>query len=133
MGDINNVYKKPEKFYDAETYNIIGAAMSVHRELGPGFLEVVYGDALAVELSSRGIPFEREKEINIYYKDSVLGHKYYADFVCYGHIIVELKAVERLLPIHEAQLLHYLKATRHDTGLLINFKELRLNYKQFVN
>ena len=82
-----------KKKYDEETYKIIGAAMEVHRHLGCGFLEAVYGDALAIEFTNRNIPFEREKLINIKYKDTTLEHYYVADFVCYDSIIVELKAV----------------------------------------
>ena len=83
-----------------KTYGIIGAAMSVHTELGMGFLEAVYGDALAIELERRHIPFEREKSIHIMYKGQKLNHYYVADFLCYGDIIVELKAVEQIQSVH---------------------------------
>ena len=100
-----------KKKYDEETYKIIGAAMEVHRHLGCGFLEAVYGDALAIEFTNRNIPFEREKLINIKYKDTTLEHYYVADFVCYDSIIVELKAVTELNKTFEAQVLNYLNAT----------------------
>ena len=78
--------------------------MTVHRELGPGFLESAYGDALELEFQMQGIPYEREKEIDILYKGCPIRTKYYADFLCYGDVIVELKTVERLADIHRAQL-----------------------------
>lgn len=101
-----------EKFlYKEESYAIRGAIMSVHRELGCGFLERVYQDALELEFKLRGIPYEREKQIQITYKGYPLGEPYRADFICYGKIIVELKAVNELLGIHKAQVINYLKAT----------------------
>ena len=115
------------------TYGIIGAAMSVHTELGMGFLEAVYGDALAIELERRHIPFEREKSIHIMYKGQKLNHYYVADFLCYGDIIVELKAVEQIQSVHMAQVLNYLSATGFKLALLINFGEKSLKYKRIVN
>ena len=116
-----------------KTYGIIGAAMSVHTELGMGFLEAVYGDALAIELKRRHIPFEREKSIHIMYKGQKLNHYYVADFLCYGDIIVELKAVEQIQSVHMAQVLNYLSATGYKLALLINFGEKSLKYKRIVN
>ena len=107
--------------------------MAVHRELGPGFLESAYGDALEIEFEERNIPFEREKLINIFYKGKPIKTYYKADFVCYGSLIVELKTVDTLADIHRAQLIHYLKATRTNKGLLINFKSKSLQYERFVN
>lgn len=109
--------------YKEESYKILGAAFAVHRELGCGFLERVYQDALEYELSARGIPYEREKKIQIMYKGKPLGEPYRADFVCYNKIIVELKAVEKLQGIHRAQVVNYLKATGMKIGLLVNFGE----------
>jgi GxxExxY protein len=107
--------------------------MEVHRHLGCGFLEAVYGDALAIEFTNRNIPFEREKLINIKYKDTTLEHYYVADFVCYDSIIVELKAVTELNKTFEAQVLNYLNATGYESGLLINFGELSLKHHRIFN
>ncbi len=117
---------------DPETYAIIGAAMEVHRELGNGFLEGVYQDALEIEFAHRDIPFTREHSIPVLYKGCTLGTPYRADFVCYGSIIVEPKAVRTLTDIESAQALHYLKATGFERALLINFATLRLDYKRFI-
>ena len=115
-----------------EAYAIIGAAMEVHSELGMGFLEAVYHEALLDELSTRNIPFESEVPLSVIYKGKVLQKKYFADFVCYGEIVVELKAVKKLLPEHEAQLFNYLKATGYKLGLLINFGQASLVHKRIV-
>ncbi len=121
-----------DKEKDHETYLIIGACMSVHSELGRGFLEAVYQDALEWECKQRNIPFTREKLIPIFYKGETLGTPYRADFVCYGNIIVELKAVKALTEIESAQVLHYLKATGYQRALLINFGTPRLEYRRFI-
>jgi len=117
---------------DPETYAIIGAAMEVHRELGSGFLEGVYQDALAVELTHRSIPFTREHSIPVAYKGHALGSPYRADFICFGCVIVELKAIKALTDIESAQVLHYLKATGIERALLINFGSPHLDYKRFI-
>jgi GxxExxY protein len=117
---------------DPETYSIIGAAMEVHRELGPGFLEVPYQEALARELGDRAIPFEREAILPILYKGRPLDCLYRADFICHGSIIVELKAIRSISSVEEAQLLNYLKATGHERGLLLNFGALSLQVKRMV-
>lgn len=117
---------------DPETYAIIGAAMEVHRVLGNGFLEGVYQDALEIEFKQRNIPFRREQSVPVHYKAFTLGTPYRADFVCYGSIIVELKAVKSLTDIESAQVLHYLKATALERALLINFATPRLDYKRFI-
>jgi GxxExxY protein len=124
--------KYNENKRDMETYHVIGAAMEVHKILGPGLLEAAYGDALEIELRRRAIPFEREKMLPIHYKDEVLTTKYYADFLCYGSVVVELKAVEAILNIHKAQLIHYLNITHLKKGLLLNFKSLRLDYHRYI-
>jgi len=113
-------------------YNIIGAAMEVHRQLGYGFLEAVYQEALSIEFNEENIPFEREKPIEIHYKGTKLQKFYVADFVCYGKIIIELKALSALTPQHEAQLLNYLKATGIKKGLLINFGEPQLKFRSLI-
>jgi len=117
---------------DPETYAIIGAAMEVHRELGNGFLEGVYQDALEIEFTQRNIPFQREQSVPVLYKAVTLGTHYRADFVCHGSIIVELKAISTLSNIESAQVLHYLKATGLERALLINFGMPRLDYKRFI-
>ena len=119
--------------YSQELYAIIGAAMEVQNEMGEGFLELVYHDALNVELGLRGIPFETEKPIAITYKGQPLERTYKADLVCYGNIVVELKSVEQLKAEHTAQLLNYLKATGMPMGVLINFGEKPLRYKIVPN
>ena len=104
-----------------ESYSITGAAMQVYNTLGAGFLEAVYQEALAIELTKRGIPYEREKDLKIYYDGQELKQTYRADFVCYGNIIVEIKAVADLNDSHRSQVFNYLKATGFKLGLLFNF------------
>jgi GxxExxY protein len=99
---------------------VIGAAIEVHRTLGPGFLESVYEEALAIELQERGIPFVRQHPVAVSYKGRLVGEGR-IDFLVDNRLILELKAIEALLPIHSAQLLSYLKTTRCPVGLLINF------------
>lgn len=117
-----------------EVYAIIGAAIEVHRELGSGFLEPVYQEALEIELASRQIPFESQKPLVIYYKGHQLKKEYIADIICFGQIIVELKALERLTKKEESQVLNYLNATAHHVGLVINFGSTgKLEWQRFVN
>jgi GxxExxY protein len=104
-----------------EVYAIVGAAMEVHRILGPGFLEAVYQEALEIECTRRDIPFESQKLLPIYYKGQKLAKEYFADLLCYDQIIVEIKALDRLTGKEESQLLNYLKATGLRVGILINF------------
>jgi GxxExxY protein len=118
---------------DSETYAIIGAAMDVQKELGNGFLEAVYQDALEVEFNRQGIPFLREYSIPVSYKGCVLGTPYRSDFLCFESIIVELKATKALSEIEDAQVIHYLKATGLCRALLINFGSPRLEYKRLVH
>ena len=117
---------------DDRTYEIIGAAMEVHKQLGGGFLEVVYGDALEMEFQERGIPYQREKDLQIYYKDKVLPHFYKADFICFDSIVVELKAVDNLTVESQAQVINYLAATGCKVGLLLNFGRRSLKKRRFV-
>ncbi len=107
--------------HNQESYAINGAAMQVYNTLGIGFLEAVYQEALAIEFAKRDIPFEREKELKIYYDGKQLQTTYRADFVCYGDIIVELKAVAELDNSHRSQVYNYLKATGFKLALLYNF------------
>jgi GxxExxY protein len=117
---------------DPRTFAIIGAAMEVHRQLGCGFLEPVYQEALALELAARAVPCRREVELPIFYKGRHLKATYRADFVCYESIVVELKALARLSGTEEAQLLNYSKASGHEIGLLLNFGAPSLDYKRFI-
>jgi GxxExxY protein len=115
-----------------EAYAVVGAAMEVHSTLGSGFLEAVYADALAVELATRGIPFKREVGIRIKYKDRLLDHGYRADFVAFGQIILELKAIKALGDLERAQTIHYLKATAQPLALLLNFGAPKLDWVRLV-
>ncbi len=120
-------------YYKEESYKIVGAAMHVYNQLGIGFLEPVYQEALEIELQRRGIPYEREKELTIMYDGMQLKQTYRADFVCYHHIIVELKAVSALDNVHRAQVHNYLKATGYKLGILINFgASSALDYERIV-
>ena len=121
-----------ELIYKNEVYQIIGAAIEVHKELGRGFLEAVYQEALALEFQFREIPYSREAKLDIYYKERLLDKYYEADFICFDTVIVELKALSDLTSEHESQLLNYLKATRLKVGLLINFGKQSLEYKRMV-
>jgi GxxExxY protein len=117
---------------DPQTHAIIGAAMEVHRELGPGFLEAVYQEAMAIELTERGIPYQRELDLPVFFKGHRLSCSYRADFLCYESVIVELKALLRLTGWEEAQVLNYLKATRLERGLFLNFGRPSLEFKRFI-
>jgi GxxExxY protein len=111
----------PGLLFKDETYAIVGAAMKVYNQLGPGFLEAVYQEALEIELSARHIPFVSQQELRITYKGRPLKKTYLADLICYDKIIVELKALDRLANKEMAQVLNYLKATGFRLGLLLNF------------
>lgn len=116
-----------------ETYQIIGACMEVHNELGHGFLEVVYKDAIELELMERGISFEREKEFVIDYKGTILKRKFFADFIIADQIILEVKAAEGgLSDDNIAQTINYLRASGFKIGLLINFGRRKLEYKRLI-
>ncbi|MGD0518705.1 MAG: GxxExxY protein [Thermoguttaceae bacterium] len=117
---------------DPQTYAVLGTCMEVHNELGHGFLEAVYQEALQCELSQRGVPFSREVVLPIRYKGEALQCSYKADFICYESIIVELKALTQLTTLEHAQIINYLKATGLERGLLINFGSPRLEYKRFI-
>jgi len=113
---------EPPRELDVAANAVIGAAIEVHRHLGPGFLESVYEEALSVELGLRGIRFERQKPLSVYYKGQAVGDSR-VDLWVDNRLIVELKALDRILPIHHAQLISYLKAGALPLGLIINFNE----------
>jgi GxxExxY protein len=115
-----------------ECYQVIGAAMEVHNEMGSGFLEAVYQESMALEFRIREIQFRREEPLNIKDKEFELSKRYIADFVCFDCIIVELKAHSELLSVHTAQTLNYLKATGFKVALLINFGTSKLQYKRLI-
>ena len=116
-----NIWIRMELYYKQESYNIIGAALHVYNVLGPGFVEAVYQEALEIEFQKLGIPYEREKEIDLYYDGQMMKIKFRPDFVCYDSIIIEIKALLQLDDMNRAQVLNYLKATHYKLGWLINF------------
>ena len=118
--------------YSDLTYSINGAAFHVYNKLGHGFLEAVYQEALEIEFQRRGIPYEREKDFTIMYKGEKLDQKYIADFVCYGKIVVELKAVDEILPVHKAQVINYLAITGYKLGMLVNFNAQKIKVERIV-
>ncbi|NDY73805.1 GxxExxY protein [Desulfobacter hydrogenophilus] len=117
---------------DKETYSIIGAAMTVHNELGNGFLEAVYQEALEHEFQFGKIPYEREKTLPVYYRGNRLTAHYKADFLCFESVIVELKALQQISGVEEAQVINYMKASGIKKSLLINFGARQLQYKRLV-
>jgi GxxExxY protein len=129
---MENKSKMAELLYKEEVYHIVGAAMEVHKELGCGFLEAVYQEALEIEFINQDIPFAREQKLEINYKGQKLSKYYLADFICYDKIIVELKAQSHIESTSIAQTLNYLKATGYKLGLVINFGEQSLKYKRLI-
>jgi len=121
-----------EIIYKEESFRIIGLCMEVHNNLGKGFLEIVYKDALEYEFRKNNFPFEREKEYEVNYKDIILPHKFYADFVVFDKIILEVKGMAGIAEEHIAQTLNYLKVSGLKLGLIVNFGELSLQYKRVV-
>ena len=117
---------------DPQTYAIIGAAMRVHQELGFGFLEAVYQEAFERELQIQKIPYQREVELPVFYRDIKLNTFYKADFICFDTVIVELKALSNISGTEESQVINYLKASGKNRALLINFGAKQLQYKRLV-
>ena len=115
-----------------ESYQIIGICMEVHNNLGPGFLEIVYKDALEYEFKKANINFEREKEYTVNYKEIILPHKFFADFVIFDKIILEVKAVSQITDKFTAMAINYLKVSELKLTLIVNFGELKLNNKRIV-
>lgn len=115
-----------------ETYKIIGILFEVHKNLGKGFSEIVYKDALEFEFKENNVPYEREKEYSVKYKNTILNHKFYADFVLYDSIILEIKTVDCFNNSHYNQCLNYLKVSNNELALLVNFNSVSLEYKRIV-
>ena len=118
--------------YKEESFQIMGILFDVHNNLGGGFSEIVYKDALEYEFKKLNIPFEREKEYEVHYKDIILNHKFYADFVVYDTIILELKSCKKLDSKHIAQCINYLKVSSNKLAILVNFNNKSLEYKRVV-
>jgi GxxExxY protein len=118
--------------YKKEVFEIVGLCMDVHNELGHGFLEIVYKDALQYLFMDRGIQFEREKKYEIGFRDIILNHHFYADFVVHDKIILEIKCVSNLTDEHFAQTINYLKVSGNRLALLVNFARGKLEYKRIV-
>jgi GxxExxY protein len=119
--------------FEEETYKIIGACFEVYKEKGCGFLEAVYQECLEIELGLQEIPFIPQAELALWYKGKPLKQKYQPDFICFGKIVVEIKAVSQLADEHRAQLHNYLKATNHRVGLLVNFGHYpKVEYERII-
>jgi GxxExxY protein len=118
--------------HKSESYKIIGLCMEVHNNLGAGFLEIVYKDALELEFRKANVPYEREKKYEVNYKGTVLPHHFFADFVLFDKIILEVKGVSGIADEFVAQALNYLKVSDNNLALVVNFGELKLNYKRIV-
>ena len=121
-----------EIIFKEESFQIVGILFEVHNNLGGGFSEIVYKDALEYEFKNLNIPFEREKEYVVKYKDTILNHKFYADFVLFDKIILELKSCEKIDPKHIAQSINYLKVSSNKLAILANFNNKSLEYKRIV-
>lgn len=128
MTDTNEYYYKKD-----ENYKIVGICMEVHRLLGPGLLEIVYKDALEIEFKNQNIPYQREKEFSIEYKGIILPHKFYADFIVYDDIILEVKSVKEISNDYLAQTLNYMKLANTPVGIIVNFQNKSLIHKRLIN
>ena len=117
---------------DPRTHKIIGAAMEVHNEMGPGHLEAVYQECLEIEFELQNIPFKSKPRLSLYYKTRKLNGYYVPDFIVFGDIVVEIKAQKMLTNDDEAQIINSLKSSRHEIGLLINFGESSLKFRRFI-
>jgi len=117
---------------DPQTYAIIGAGIEVHKQLGRGFHEPAYQEAMAMELTDRRLPFQREVQLTIRYKGRPLCCTYRADFICFENVIVEIKALGQITGVERAQLINYLKATGFRVGLILNFGAESLQYERVV-
>ncbi|MDG2433980.1 GxxExxY protein [Flavobacterium sp.] len=122
-----------EYLYEEESYKIIGVLFEVHKQLGKGFSEIVYKDAIEFEFKSLGIPFEREKEYSVNYKNTILKHKFYADFIVFDKIILEVKSSESFHNSHVSQCLNYLKVSDNKLAILANFNKTSIEYKRIIS
>jgi GxxExxY protein len=122
-----------EYIHQEESYKIVGILYEVHKNLGRGFSEIVYKDAIEYELQLQNIPYQREKEFSVNYKDTILKHKFYADFVIYNKIILEVKTVDCFNNAHYNQCLNYLKISKNKLAILANFNLISLEYKRIVS
>ena len=128
MMELNEFYYKKD-----ENYTIVGLCMEVHRLLGCGLLEIVYKDALEIEFKNHNIPYQREKEFSIEYKGIILPHKFYADFIVYDDIILEIKSVKEISNDHLAQTINYMKLANTPVGIIANFQNKSLVHKRLIN
>jgi len=122
----------PDYLYEDDTYKIIGALIEVHKNLGKGFSEIVYKDAFEYELKKINFSFEREKEYLVHYKDIILNHKFYADFVVLDKILIEIKSTDSIHEKHISQCLNYLHVSGHRLAILVNFNKSSLEYKRII-
>lgn len=129
---MNTQFSNDDYPFQESTYKIIGIAMEIHRILGKGFSEIVYKDAFEWELKQKGFFYEREKEYSVNYKGELLPHKFYADFVVFGNIILEVKSKKGIVEDHYAQVMNYLAISKLEIGLLINFHEKSLEHKRII-
>ena len=118
--------------YKSESYKLMGIMFDIHSNLGKGFSEIVYKDAIEYELEKSLIFFEREKEYNVKYKDVFLKHKFYADFVLFDKIILEVKCCNSISDSHIAQAMNYLKVSNNKLAIIVNFNNNSLEYKRIV-
>jgi GxxExxY protein len=121
-----------ELLYKDEVYKIIGAAMEVHRELGPGFLEAIYQEAMEIEMADRDIPFISQPQLKVYFKKRELEKFYVPDFLCYDKIVVEIKATKHLTEIDESQIFNSTRVAKYKLGVLVNFGTTSLEWKRYV-
>jgi len=122
-----------EFLFQEECYEIIGVCMDIHKILGPGLLEVVYKDSMEYEFTKKDIPFEREKRFDVHYKDAILRHNFYADFVVYGNLILEVKACAEINKDHVRQTLNYISIAKSSLGLILNFGAQSFQQKRVIN
>jgi GxxExxY protein len=132
MEEISSLLKMAGIILGEESYKIVGICMNVHRELGMGFREAVYKDALEFEFGRHGIPFVRERLFQVEYKGVILKHKYLADFLVYDKVILEVKAASFIVDEFMLQTINYLKVSKLQLGIVANFGEKSLTYKRIV-